>query len=285
MLPCRNGEDAISRTNKFKKDNGGSSVSFITFVQRIRYNLILSSLEKLRGDVLDVGCGRGTLGRMLEINGMHVTYLDIDKITSLKYLGNKEMVVADGSALPFRDKSFDFTTSTDTLEHLPQSKREAFVAELVRCAKRRVVFTFCQLHKQNPKKCGILLFEFFYRLFKLPDPDWYEEHSAHEIPHLNRFKDIIRYSGAALHQKAYYGLLTLFLQASLGALMSRRYKVDRQASNTFARYPIFLMFLNYFFYFVLSIIDIPPYYSIAVEVRLEPSDICQRKRQQGQLHP
>lgn len=215
---------------------------------------------------------------------MRVTYLDIDKFP-LKYLRNRERIVADGSALPFRDKSFDFTSSVDTLEHLPQSKRGAFVAELVRCAKRRAVFTFCQLHTQNPKKCGIFLFEFFYKLFKLPYPNWYKEHNAHEIPHLSRFKDIIRYSGVALHIKAYNGLLSVFLIGSLGALVSLRYKVDRQPSNTFTRYPIFLMFLNYFFYFVLSVIDIQPYYSIAVEVRLEPSDICQRKRQEGQSRP
>jgi len=211
---------------------------------------------------------------MLEIKGMRVTYLDINKLALLKYLRNRERVVADGSALPFRDKSFDFTTSVDTLEHLPKSKRETFILELVRCAKRKVVFTFCQIHKQNRRKSGILLFELFYKLFKLPYPCWYKEHNAHEIPHLSYVKDTIRYCGLALHMKPYYGLLTVFLIGFMGVLMSLRYKGDRQLSKDFTRYPVSLTFLNYLIYVILSKIDIPPHYSMAVDVKLEPSGIC-----------
>lgn len=267
-------EFSFKRGKKSKKSNRGFlQFPSLSFNQRIRCDMVLSSLKRLRGDILDVGCGPGTSGRMLEINGSHVVYLDIDKLVLLRHLRNRDRVVADGSALPFKDRSFDFTTSVDTLEHLPKSKREAFIVELLRCAKRRVVFTFSQLHKHNPRRCGILLFELFFKLFKLPYPPWYEEHNAQAIPHLSHVKDIIRHCGFASHTKAYNGFLTVFIKGFLGASRaSLRYNIDRQLPNTPAHYPLFLTILNYFIYLILSIIDTPPYYSFAVEVRLKTSE-------------
>lgn len=44
-----------------------------------------------------------------------------------------------GSALPFKDKSFDLVISCDTLEHLPKIARMSFCEELMRVCRKGVV--------------------------------------------------------------------------------------------------------------------------------------------------
>lgn len=41
-------------------------------------------------------------------------------------------------SLPFPDLSFDYVLSVDMLEHVPRERRQAFVAEMLRVARRRV---------------------------------------------------------------------------------------------------------------------------------------------------
>lgn len=211
--------------------------------------------------MLDVGCGLGTLGKMLEIGGMNLIYSDI-KPQLLKHMKGKDRVAADGSKLPFRDKSFDFTVSADTLEHLPQFERRTFIVELLRCARRKVVFTVCQFHSENPKRPGVLLFSFFLKLFKLPYPKWYREHNAQEIPRLSYIKYTIHCCGFHPYTKSYQGMLGIFFPLLKGfgrVLMSRHRRVG----------PVFQKFVEYFLFFISNVIDIPPYYSFAFMVKLE----------------
>lgn len=214
--------------------------------------------------MLDVGCGLGTLGKMLEIRGMNVVYLDI-KPHLLKHIKGKDRVAADGSKLPFRDRSFDFTVSADTLEHLPQFKRQTFIVELLRCARRKVVFTVCQIHTENPKRPGVLLFNSFLKLFKLPYPDWYREHNAQEIPRLSHIRYTIHCRGFYPYTKPYQGMLGIFFPFFKGfarVLTSRHHRAR-------ARSQVFQKFVEYFLYFISNVIDIPPYYSFAFMVKLE----------------
>jgi len=56
----------------------------LSFDQRIRYNIILNEIKDLYNKcLLDVGCGGGALGKLIEGKGGNVTYLDI-KLTNIK---------------------------------------------------------------------------------------------------------------------------------------------------------------------------------------------------------
>jgi len=257
---CARHQNHSSTWKALTQARGFSSTSRLSFDDTIRYNIILSYFRETSGDALDVGCGLGTLGKMLEIGGMRLVYLDV-KPYLLMQLEGKNRVVADGSTLPFRDKSFDFTISADVLEHLPPPKRRAFIVELLRCTKRKVVFTFCQLHTENPKRLEVILFEFFFKLFRVPYPKWYKEHNALEIPQLSYVRYIIHCCRFYPYTRPYQGILGIFFPLFQGFVKFLIYHGHRRSGQVSQK------LVEYFLHFI-SNIDIPPYYSFAIEVRL-----------------
>jgi hypothetical protein len=108
----------------------------LPFDQYQRYRLVADILEEVRRDgaqmtVLDVG-GRTALLRLF-LPDDHVYIVDLEPSSE------QGLVLGDGSALPFADASVDAVVTFDTLEHVPPSRREAFVAECSRVARRWVV--------------------------------------------------------------------------------------------------------------------------------------------------
>lgn len=105
----------------------------LPFDQYQRYRLVADLLDDVRPKrtrwrILDVG-GRTALLR---------SFLPKDEITlvDLEASDEKRLVLGDGSRLPFADESFDVVAAFDTLEHVQVKRREAFVAECARVAKR-----------------------------------------------------------------------------------------------------------------------------------------------------
>ena len=68
------------------------------------------------GSVLDAGCGQGALATELTEAGFRVTASDIDPAT---YQGTAAFRKADlNEKLPFKDKSFQYLTCVEVIEHL-----------------------------------------------------------------------------------------------------------------------------------------------------------------------
>ena len=108
----------------------------LPFDQYQRYKLVSTLVEELRGkgeslSILDVG-GRTALLR---------SFLKHDRVTlvDLEPSSEKGLVLGDGAALPFADKSFDLVCAFDTLEHVPVRLRARFVRECARVTRRFVV--------------------------------------------------------------------------------------------------------------------------------------------------
>lgn len=106
------------------------------FDQYQRYRLVSALVESLRSGsagmtILDVG-GRTALLRR---------FLAKDKVTLVDVETSAEpgLVLGDGSALPFKDGSFDLVCAFDTLEHVPPAGRERFLSECYRVSKKHVV--------------------------------------------------------------------------------------------------------------------------------------------------
>lgn len=78
--------------------------------------------------ILDVGGSLGELRKFLPRT--HITTADVVPGADVVY---------DGEQLPFPDRSWEIVVSVDTLEHIPENRRLAFVKELVRIAKKKVV--------------------------------------------------------------------------------------------------------------------------------------------------
>ena len=108
----------------------------LPFDQYQRYRLVADILNRLVAGpgaraVLDVGGRTGLLRRFLPACRVGLVDLEPSEEAGL--------ILGDGSALPFRDSSFDAVCAFDTLEHVPPDRRDVFVAECARVARRYVV--------------------------------------------------------------------------------------------------------------------------------------------------
>ncbi len=101
----------------------------------IRYTAVLKELRKGNyADILEVGSGplglsrfisRKIVGVDLDMSGPHHQYFSL--------------VGASVTALPFKEKAFDFVVSLDMLEHLPLEQRPLAVLELLRVARKKII--------------------------------------------------------------------------------------------------------------------------------------------------
>lgn len=93
--------------------------------------LLLEVLQPKPGDIyLDLGCGEGRVMRAVAEQGATVHGLDINPDLA-RHAGNA--VVADLTAIPFRDNAYDGVYSVLTLEHVADHER--FFAETARVTK------------------------------------------------------------------------------------------------------------------------------------------------------
>lgn len=80
---------------------------------------IFEWLPDLRGrDVLEVGCGRGHLLRVLQAADANAVGVDVNPQAIAQGVADG-MSVAEADALPFPDHHFDALVSVHTIEHLP----------------------------------------------------------------------------------------------------------------------------------------------------------------------
>lgn len=95
-----------------------------------RHSIISRILTKGESkSVIDVGGTSGLLQMFL--NHFEVIALNIDDSGDVRYAGNM---------LPYEDNFFDAVVSLDTLEHIPHQDRKGFVEEMLRVAKKEVIF-------------------------------------------------------------------------------------------------------------------------------------------------
>lgn len=124
--------------------------------------------------VLDVG-GRGNMMKdfLLEDD---VFYLDpfIDS-------EDKNFIKGDGCAMPLENESFDWVVSADVFEHVPEEKRDDFLKENLRIAKRGVVLA-APFDSKEVKEAEANANENYKLLHSGEDHIWLKEHIANGLP-------------------------------------------------------------------------------------------------------
>lgn len=85
--------------------------------------------------LLDIGCGNGITVNILKKRGFDCMGVDIT-LAGIKDDG-RHFVEAPIWSMPFPDNFFDFTFSTDLLEHLPQSLIEDSIKEIFRITRKK----------------------------------------------------------------------------------------------------------------------------------------------------
>jgi hypothetical protein len=142
----------------------------------IRYQPVTSYLQVHPGrrPVLEVGSGAVGLACLYP----H-TFIGCDLDFGHPPHPLMQPVVGSATRLPFPDRSFPIVVCLDVLEHIPPSQRPAFLRELLRVARSRVILAF---PSGDAAKSADRRLVSFYRLCRLPEPNWLEEHQKWPLP-------------------------------------------------------------------------------------------------------
>lgn len=107
-------------------------------------------LRNIKGEsVLEVGCGKGFLAKLLAVQGLSVTGMDliVETLQNVRKNINKNViknvdkninfVSGDAEDIPFLNKKFDTVICTHTLEHVQNLSKT--ISELRRVVKKRLI--------------------------------------------------------------------------------------------------------------------------------------------------
>lgn len=104
--------------------------------------------------VLELGCGTGLFTEMMAVSGASVVATDISAEllelarARVRGVGNVSLVLCDGEALPFRDRSFDAVIGSSILHHLPV---ESSLREIQRVLSHHGSMVFAEPNMLNPQ--------------------------------------------------------------------------------------------------------------------------------------
>ncbi len=95
--------------------------------------------EIVSGSCLEIGCGVGATMDCLMDVGIESVGLDITLKGIIHRRHNLPVFEAPVWDMPFEDKSFDFTFSTDVLEHIPPELVDRSIEEIIRVTKIKTI--------------------------------------------------------------------------------------------------------------------------------------------------
>ena len=118
-----------------------------------------------RWSLLDVGTGAGDIpvaaARLARRYGIELVPIGLERIPEAARAARRAglaTVLADGSALPFADRSVDVVIASQVLHHVPRATAVRWIAALDRIARRAVVLA--DLKRSAPAMAGMWLAAF-----------------------------------------------------------------------------------------------------------------------------
>jgi hypothetical protein len=138
-------------------------------------HLIVADLIGDARSVLDVG------GLPGQLDG----FLPQAKVLAVNIAEPADLIV-DPHALPFRDATFEATTSLDVLEHVPPADRPGFIAEQLRVSGGRTVLC-CPLSSPEHLAAEAEIHA-WYRELAGDDHPWLAEHAELGLPRLEELQ-------------------------------------------------------------------------------------------------
>jgi len=120
--------------------------------------IIYHLLDKNSKIVLDVGCGRGSIARLLRHRGFKARLIGFDLyLPYLKHCKDEklysDLVLGDMRYLPFRNGLIDEVLALEVIEHLSKSEGRLFLKCISQIAKRQIIITtpvgFMQMYHEK----------------------------------------------------------------------------------------------------------------------------------------
>ncbi|MBM2809901.1 MAG: hypothetical protein HW416_660, partial [Chloroflexi bacterium] len=167
----------------------------LPFDQFTRHSIVTQVAESVRRhhgidrlSALDVGGFPGLTTQFLPQDSVVV----IDVVAGQPVDGARYLR-ADGAALPFSSGAFDLVVSLDSLEHVPQDRREAYVSELLRVS-RGFVLILAPFDQEETVLAERLLAE-FVRVVNQEEQPQLREHRENGLPSLEEWSGFLRDRG------------------------------------------------------------------------------------------
>ncbi len=127
------------------------------FFHQVKVNALLhysrQFMETSRGAVLDVGCGTGSLTKLIaphfaEAHGSDISSQSIE--IAKQHLPAARFVLSSESVLPYADNQFDLTFTSCVMHHVPPDNWCSYVAEMARVTKPGGLIAILEHNPWNP---------------------------------------------------------------------------------------------------------------------------------------
>jgi len=156
-------------------------------VDKLEKSAILRLLKKIHcKNILDLPCGTGRITQFLLEHNYFVTGVDVSKdMIKLskeklsKYKNLNGLVVSSGDTLPFKDNTFEMTTSIRLMGHLPSEYRLKVIHEINRVSNSIIV----SYHTKN-SLMGFL--KYLKIKHKKHDKNWFQVKEKDAIKELEK---------------------------------------------------------------------------------------------------
>jgi SAM-dependent methyltransferase len=120
-------------------------------------NALNETLPKLKGNLLDIGCGKMPYKNYIIENSKTVNYVGLDIENALEYDSKiKPNFTWDGKTIPFENNTFECAIGTEVLEHCPNP--EIVLKEVLRVLK--------------PGGCFFFTVPFLWNLHEVPNDEY-----------------------------------------------------------------------------------------------------------------
>ena len=214
----------------------------------------LSAASRQPPAILEVGSGWLGISPYL---GRQITGLDED------FNGKKFPLLKQvkGSALkiPFGNNNFDIVICVDVLEHLPKSKRQIAIDELLRVGKK-CIFIGAPCGEKSFKQ-DILLDKHYKKVFNKPFP-FLQEHLEYGLPEEKQITQSIK-KAAKINKKNINIRITGNESLKLRKFLMQGF-ITKNLLIDFVYRKVFLLLIPFF-----KLFDKPPYYRKLFFVRIK----------------
>lgn len=175
--------------------------------------------------ILDVGGGSDFFRQELRkaTFDFSLTVLDIiERPTDMKV----NYIQADATDMTFADGTYDVVISTDTLEHIPATHKQAFLDECLRVASQACIIA-APFDTESVNEAEVIVNNFNKKLFGVGQ-SWLEEHLALGKPSIELFSKTLKRTGFEYDDFGTQNITTWLLNTHIN-LLEAKLGLDQQA--------------------------------------------------------